>query len=48
VPVTRETVVKELPVYINRRQPEQQWKRGLVSRDVADAALAAARAQEPS
>jgi L-ribulose-5-phosphate 4-epimerase len=114
VPVTRETVVKELPVYIDRRQPEQdfiveqldesphleavveanggstfwgdgilkvsrriqlieegasfqlqaqalggsraygpgvleqQWKMGLVPRDVADAALAAARAQELS
>jgi L-ribulose-5-phosphate 4-epimerase len=114
VPVTRETVVKELPVYIDRRQQEQdfivekldesphleavveanggstfwgdgiikvsrriqlieegatfqllaqslggskaygpgvleqQWKMGLVPRDVADAALAAARAQDPS
>jgi L-ribulose-5-phosphate 4-epimerase len=114
VPVTRETVVKELPVYIDRRQPEQdfiveqldesphleavveanggstfwgdgilkvsrriqlieegasfqlqaqalggsraygpgvleqQWKMGLVPRDVADASLAAARAQELS
>jgi L-ribulose-5-phosphate 4-epimerase len=114
VPVTRETVVKELPVYIDRRQPEQdfiveridesphleavveanggstfwgdgilkvsrriqlieegahfqllaqalggsqaygpgvleqQWKMGLVPRDVADAALAAARSHELS
>ena len=114
VPVTRETVVKELPVYVDRRQPEQdfiveridespyleavveanggstfwgdgilrvsrriqlieegahfqllaqafggsreygpgvleqQWKMGLVPKDVAEAALAAARAPEPS
>jgi hypothetical protein len=114
VPVTRETVVKELPVYIDRRQPEQdfiverlnesphleaaieanggstfwgdgilkvsrriqiieegahfqilaqalggskaygpgvleqQWKMGLVPKDIAEAALAAARAQELS
>lgn len=114
VPITRETVVTELPVYIDRRQPEQdfiverldetphleavveanggstfwgdgvlkvsrrivlieegatfqlhaqalggsrtygpgvleqQWKMGLVPRDVADAALLAARHQEPS
>jgi hypothetical protein len=114
VPITRETVVKEFPVYIDRRQPEQdfiverlnedphieavveanggstfwgdgilkvsrrivlieegtlfqlnaqaiggarvygpgvleqQWKMGLVPRDLADAALAAARNAEPS
>jgi ribulose-5-phosphate 4-epimerase/fuculose-1-phosphate aldolase len=112
VPITRETVAKELPVYIDRRQPEQdfivdrldenphleavveanggstfwgdgivkvsrriqlieegahfqllaqafggsraygpgvleqQWKMGLVPKDIAEAALAAARAQE--
>jgi L-ribulose-5-phosphate 4-epimerase len=114
VPVTRETVAKEFPVYIDRRQPEQefiverlnenphleaiveanggstfwgdgvlkvsrriqlieegahfqlfaqsiggskaygpgvleqQWKMGLVPREIADAALAAARGAEPS